>query len=67
MDQLGSMSGDHILEVLYSGLYGGARKSGKELDITMEDLELWLDDNFHRLEEIMNMVASDMTGEDTGK
>lgn len=67
MDQLGQMGADHILEMLYAGLYGGCRKNKVDFDLTIEDLEIWLDDNFHKLESIMEMVAADMTGEESGK
>lgn len=60
---LGEIGPDHILEILYAGLYGGARRDKVQFTLTLEDLENWLDENFSRMDEIMSMVSYDMQGE----
>lgn len=61
LEELGSMSSSHILEILYAGLYGGSRKAKLEWDLHIDDLELWLDDNFDKIESIMELVSQDLS------
>lgn len=67
LEDLGNMSSTHILEILYSGLYGGSRKAKIEWDLHIDDLELWLDDNFDKIESIMEMVSTDLSDGEEGK
>lgn len=51
---------DHIPALIHIGLEEGYRKDGKPFQITREEVELWLDDDFSLMQTAMELVGEQM-------
>jgi hypothetical protein len=61
-----SMSLDDSCELILAGLIDGHRKAGKELNLSVEDISDFLDDDMDLLARAMDIFGSQFNTEDKG-
>jgi hypothetical protein len=55
-----NLSAANVINFVYSGLYGGAKKTQTEIDFTVDDVAGWLDDYTEPLDELMKVYIACM-------